>query len=161
HEALNSIVFEASDLPAIQKAISRLYETNKTYITSKDRLIRSLGRIKDSCCMAPVIAYLHQLYDQAGDTTAFQNTVMLTMARIKQKESYELLKKWLLEKPPVFESTVELRELFRQLGTDTTLAAGLFPDILHLTSIDEYKAPVTDLMIRLSDSNHLRKEVYA
>lgn len=161
HEGLNNIVFEASDLPAIQKAISRLKGADKTYIGNKDRLIRSLGRIKDSCCMAPVIAYLHQLYDQAGDTTAFQNTVMLTMARIKQKESYDLLKKWILEKPPVFESTVELRELFRQLGTDSTLVAGLFPDILRLTSIDEYKTPVTDLLIRLSDSNRVRKEAYA
>ena len=160
-EAATHIILQIKDLPNLERTIAALDPHSDTYIQEKTRLILALGRIARARSMDSVIGYLKHIFDQSDDTSAFQNAVVQSMVRIKKKESYALVKDWLLQKTPVFENGSELQDLFRTIGEDTTMAASLFPDILRLTSVEDYKRPVVDLLVSLADSGHIRKEAYA
>ncbi|HEY4062559.1 MAG TPA: TraB/GumN family protein [Puia sp.] len=160
-EAADHIIPEMRDLPELEGIIARLDPHGKTYIEEKSRLILALGRIQRARSMDSLIGYLQRLYDQCGDTSAVQNAVIQSMAGIKKPAAYALLKDWLIRTTPVFETTGELQDLFHVIGEDSTLAGTLFPEILRLTSVEDYKMPVINLLSTLADSGHIRKEAYA
>ncbi len=68
------------------------------------------------------------------------------MVRFHNKEGYALVKTWLVQTPPVFETANQLRGLFDHIGEDTALATSLFPDILQLIPVEGYKSPILQLM---------------
>jgi uncharacterized protein YbaP (TraB family) len=163
HEALGHIVFEGGDLEQIRHAIARLDPGNKTYLEAKARLIHAIGRITDSCCSFrdSMVSCLRQLYIVSADTPAIQNAILLSLSRIRTRDSYILLMNCLVEKPPIFDNATELRELFRHMGEDSTLGRLMFPGILQLASIEDFKLPVNNLLFALVDTGGLKKEDYS
>ena len=159
-EALSHVLFTPSDLPELNKLITRLKPESKNYIERKSELIQSLGRIRDTCCLDPAVACVKQLYENSGDTTAFQNAALEAMVRFHNKDAYALVKKWLVQAPPVFETATELRGLFDRIGEDTTLALSLFPEILQLIPVEGYKSPILQLMTGMADSSRLPGAAY-
>lgn len=159
-DALSHILFEPGDLPELQKSISRLKPDGKNYIETKSHLIHSLGRIRDTCCLGPVIAYVRQVYEQSGDTGAFQNAALEAMVRFHNKQAYALVRDWMVQTPPVFENATQLRELFVHIGDDSALAISLFPDILQLIPVEGYKTPILQLMSGMADSSRLPAPAY-
>jgi uncharacterized protein YbaP (TraB family) len=159
-EALSHMPFAPADLPELRKIIDLLKPDNNNYIERKSELIRSLGRIRDTCCLEPVVAYVNQLYESSGDTTAFQDAALEAMVRFHNKDAYALVKKWLVQNPPVFETAAQLKGLFDHIGEDTTLALSLFPDIFQLISIEGYKSPILQLMAGMADSSRLPAVAY-
>jgi hypothetical protein len=160
HEALPHVLFEASDLPEFQKAINRLKPDGKTYMESKRHLIRGVDRIRDSCCLAPVVAYLKEIYEHSGDTPVFENAALMAMIRLRNKQADSIVKDWIIQKPPVFENETQLREMFEYIGEDTTLALSLFPAVFQLIPVEGYKAPILQLMAGLADSSRLPVAAY-
>jgi uncharacterized protein YbaP (TraB family) len=159
-EALSHMLFTPADLPELRRIIDLLKPDKNNYIERKSELIRSLGRIRDTCCLDPVVAYVKQLYEGSGDTTAFQDAALEAMVRFPDKEAYALVKKWLVQTPPVFETATQLKGLFDHIGEDTTLALSLFPDILQLISVEGYKSPILQLMAGMADSGRLPATAY-
>ena len=159
-EALSHILFTAVDLPELRGIITDLKPQTKGYIEIKSELIRSLGRIRDTCCLDPVVTYVKQLYENSGDTTAFQNAALEAMVRFHNKEAYALAKKWLIQAPPVFETASELRGLFDRIGEDSILALSLFPEILQLIPVEGYKQPILQMMVGMADSSRLPAAAY-
>jgi uncharacterized protein YbaP (TraB family) len=160
HEALSHILFTPTDLPELRSIIVSLKPGDKNYIETKSELIRSLGRIRDTCCLAPVVAYVKELYENSGDTTAFQDAALEAMVRLPDKKAYALVKTWLVQTPPVFETAGQLRGLFEHIGEDTTLALSVFPDVLQLIPVEGYKSPILQLMAGMADSSRLPGNAY-
>src|SRR5882724_2314746 len=163
NEALGHIIFEGGDLAKVQMALAELDPRSKTYADAKTRLILAIGRITDSCCSFrdSMVAQLRHLHDLSSDTPAIQNAILLSLARIRTKDSYAFLKDCLVQKPPIFDNPAELRELFRYIGEDTTLGRTMFPGIIQLASIEDFKFSVNNLLFALVDSGALKKEDYA
>jgi uncharacterized protein YbaP (TraB family) len=159
-EALPHIVFTPADLPELRSIIVSLKPGDQDYIETKSDLIRSLGRIRDTCCLEPVVEYVKELYENSTDTTAFQDAALEAMVRFHNKEGYALVKKWLIQTPPVFETASQLRGLFEHIGEDTTLALSLFPEVLQLMPVEGYKAPILQLMAGMADSSRLPAAAY-
>ena len=154
-EALSHMLFTPADLPELRKIVALLKPDKNDYIERKSELIRSLGRIRDTCCLDPVVAYVKQLYESSDDTTAFQDAALEAMVRFHDKEAYALVKKWLIQAPPVFETASQLKGLLDHIGEDTTLALSLFPEILQLIPVEGYKSPILQLMAGMADSGRL------
>ncbi|HXB91342.1 MAG TPA: TraB/GumN family protein, partial [Puia sp.] len=160
-DAAAHIVPEGQDLPVLEDMIERLDPRSNTYIEDKGNLILALGRIPHGHSTDSVIGFLRTMYERSDDTIAFQNAAIRSMVRMKKAKAYSLIKTWLILTPPVFENGSEIQDLFRTIGEDSTLAASLFPDILHLTSVEDYKRPVIDLLVSLADSDRISKEDYS
>ncbi|MEP6713437.1 MAG: hypothetical protein ABJA37_13510, partial [Ferruginibacter sp.] len=50
--------------------------------------------------------------------------------------------------------------IFRNLEDTLALSAGLFPDLLQLSTLADYKEPVTDLLVTLVDSGFIQSKQY-
>jgi len=101
-----------------------------------------------------------KIYDQVGDTTLFQNQVLIALAHHKTTEAYKLFKDLVLEDPPQFESKYEYTNLFSSLDDSLQLTKLLFPDLLQLSSLDDYKDKVLGLLGTLVDSNKIKGSEY-
>ncbi|MEO6669587.1 MAG: TraB/GumN family protein [Ferruginibacter sp.] len=158
-QAIGNINYGIPGIPLIMDAISKLNISNKKYFDTKLRLIAELGYVKDSTSDM-LVSHLKNIYDQTADTALFQNEVVKALARIRTVASYHLLKEIFLQDPPVFENDFEYNNLFGNLEDSLSLAAGLFPELLRLSSLDDYKENVTTLFAAIVDSGLVNPKSY-
>ncbi len=134
---------------------------DKNYFTTKTKLINEIGFIRNSSGIAKeVVSGLKDIYLRAGDTSTFQNAVLKALAKNKTQEAYALLKVLIIQDPPVFDNPSDYNYLFQDLGDSLRLARSLFPELLQLTSVDDYKENIYSLLTRLVDSNFLTANDY-
>ncbi len=159
--ALANMDFTKKDIPRLMSAIQSLQYGDKDYFDTKSRVIRALGSVHEQGSAPAVVKALKQVYESAGDTLTFQNDVMKALAENKSNESYALLKQMLVQDPPIFESSTDYSDFFDDFRDSLQLARKLFPDILQLLIIDDYKDNLTSLLATLSDSGLLAPDDYA
>ncbi|MEO6548148.1 MAG: TraB/GumN family protein [Ferruginibacter sp.] len=155
---ISNIYFGEKGAPKIMDAISML-KKDKEYVDSKTKLIAELGYIKDTTEKI-VVGILKKLYDQTADTSIFQNEVLKALARHKTKEAIQLFKELMLQNPPIFDSPYDYESMFTNLSDSLELAALLFPELLQLATVDDYKKPVISLLETLVDSGCINDKRY-
>lgn len=151
-QSISSINYGEEGVPKIAAAIERLNLSDKEYFDSKTKLIAELGYIKDTS-KAVVVNLLKKIFEQTADTSLFQNQVFKALARHKTEAAYQLFKELMLQDPPVFSDNYEYTSLFRTLNDSLELAKQLFPELLQLASLSDYKDNVLLLLVTLVDSN--------
>jgi uncharacterized protein YbaP (TraB family) len=159
-DAASQLYFGPQSIPQLKRVIDSLKWGDKDYFELKSKFINELGYIDDSCCVNDVILYLNNLYDRTSDTAIFQNAIIMSLARLKTRESFNTLKEHLVQDPPIFESNYDLNRLFGYMDDTLSLSKIFFPDILQLMTIDDYKSQVTFLLRTMVDSGYLRAVDY-
>jgi uncharacterized protein YbaP (TraB family) len=160
-EAIPNVYFGPAGVPALLAAIDGLPYNGKDYFETKTKLINELGYIDDSTAVEKVVAGLKAIYEKAGDTSLLQNAVLKALAHHKTTAAYNLLGKLMIQDPPVFDNNNDYSYLFRDIGDSLALARTLFPGLLQLASVDDYKANVQSLLADLVDSNYLKAADYS
>lgn len=140
-------------------AAINLLKADKNYVENKTKLIAELGYIKDSSERV-VAGLLNRIYRQTADTSTFQNEVLKALARHKTTEAIQLFKTLVLQDPPLFDNSYDYTSLFNNLEDSLKLAATLYPDLLQLISVDDYKRPVQSLLVTLVDSGYFKDVHY-
>jgi len=161
HEGLSHILFEGKDFEELKNTISKLRPRSNNYNELKAKFINGIGRIQDTAFMDMRISYLKDIHERSGDTASFENASLQALARTLSKQSYAALKEILLQKPIVLENAAEYNELFRRMRDSLALTKTMFPDILELTNMEDYKQPLMETLQILVDSNYLKAEDYA
>lgn len=159
-QAISSVTFGSKGVPFLMNALERLSVNDKDYFDSKAKLIAELGYIEDSVTN-DIPVYLEKIYRQTADTSLFQNEAVNALAKLKTEASFKILKNLMLQDPPIFESQDDYSLLFENFEDTLRLSKMLYPDILQLATLQDYKEPVTDLLVRLADSGLIRKKQYA
>ncbi len=159
-DAISNIYFGPGGMQRLLLAIQTLPYNDKDYFITKTKLIIELGYIKDSTVLKPVIGGLKLIYEKAGDTSTLQNAVLKALAKNKTKESYALLKNLLLQDPPVFDNPSDYNYLFQDISDSLLLARSLFPELLELSTVDDYKDNVHSLLTSLVDSGYVKPDEY-
>ena len=158
-QAMPNVYYGTAGIPYILDALNRLNGRDKNYFDTKTKLITELGFIKDSGnSIIPV--ELKKIYEQVADTSLFQNEVVKSLARLKTKASYQALKQIFLQDPPVFENNYEYNNLFDNLEDSLSLTKDLFPELLRLSTLDDYKDRVLSLLVMLVDSGFVHQKIY-
>jgi hypothetical protein len=160
-EAIPNVYFGPAGVPALLHAINTLPYNSADYFDTKTRLINELGYIDDSEAVKPVVTGLQQIYERAGDTSTFQNAVFKALAHHKTRPAYDLLKRLIVQDPPVFDNATDYNNLFQDLEDSLALARTLFPDLLQLAAVDDYKGNVQGLLAGLADSGYLQGKDYS
>ena len=158
-QSINNIYFGENTVPGISAAIARLNLADKEYFDSKTKLIAELGYIKDTT-KPVVVSLLKKIFEQTADTSLFQNEVFKALARHKTREAYSLFKELVLQDPPVFSDTYEYSSLIGNLADSLLLARQLFPELLQLSTLSDYKDDVLSLLVKLVDSNMINAADY-
>jgi hypothetical protein len=159
-EAIPNVYFGAKGLPFLLQAIRTLPYNGKDYFETRTRLINELGYIDDSATTHKVVAGLRDIYEHAGDTSAFQNAVFKALARHKTLPAYDLLKTLLIQDPPIFDNSSDYSTMFQNVRDSLALAKTLFPDLLQMASVEDYKYNIQSLLATLVDSGYLRSTDY-
>jgi len=160
YSAVSNIYFGKSGIEKIKSAINKLKFGDKDYFELKTKFITELGYIDDSCCVDQVIATLKDIYLQTADTSTFQNAALKALARLKTSASFALLKDLMLQDPPVFEKNYSYDGIFSHFNDTLPLAKSLFPEILQLAQLQDYKQDINDLLRELVDSGYFKAADY-
>ena len=158
--SISNIYYTKKDIPRLVDAIRKLSYEEKDYMDSKSRFIAELGYITDSTATPVIVSALKTLYGQTADTSTFQNLVIRALAKIKSKTSYGLLKELLLQDPPAFSTSYEYNTFFNDIKDSLSLAKQLFPELLQLSTIEDYRDYVNSLLVTLVDSNLVKGKAY-
>jgi uncharacterized protein YbaP (TraB family) len=159
-DAIPNVYFGPQGLDKIVAAINGLRYSNKDYFEVKTKLIRELGYIDDSCCVDKTVTALNNISTKTSDTSSFQNEVLMALAKLKTTASWALLKNLLLQDPPVFDNQDDYNSLFSAFEDTLSLAKNMFPEILQLSTIGDYKTPVTSLLRTMVDSGFIAAKDY-
>lgn len=158
--ALANVYYGKEGLPVIKKLMSELNSKDKDYYELKSKLIAELGYINDSAVVKDVTGMLQDIYKSSGDTALFQNSVFSALARLRTREAASTFKELILLDPPVFEERYEYAQLLQPFADSLPLAKELYPDIMNLATIEDYKDPVRKLLAKLVDSNYIKSDAY-
>ncbi len=158
--AVSNIYYGSDNIDRIKNFINNLNYGEEDYFEMKQKFIAELGYIDDSCCIAKVINALAQIYKKTSDTAYFQNEVFWALENLETKSSYAALKNLLLQDPPLFDDYNDYNDFFEELEDSLQLTRTLFPEILQLTTIEDYKEPVIDLLATLLDSGYITSKDY-
>jgi len=157
--AISNVHYGEAGIPKIMEALKKLSFADKNYFDTKTKLIAELGYIKDTLHPSAV-SILQQLYKQTADTSLFQNEILEALARHKTSAAISAFKELVLQNPPVFDNEYSYTSLFSNLGDSLQLAATLFPDLLQLTTLEDYKEPIISLLVKLVDSGLIKAPQY-
>jgi len=158
-QSISNLNYGINGMPLVIDAIKRLSVTDKDYYNTKSTLISELGYIKDSSSDI-LVSHLKTIYEKAADTSLFQNEVIKALSRLKTTASYLQLKEFFLQDPPIFENSYDYNTIFSNLQDSLKLSALLFPEIMQLASLDDYKGRIMDLLVNLVDSGYAKKGMY-
>ncbi|MBC7867171.1 MAG: TraB/GumN family protein [Gloeobacteraceae cyanobacterium ES-bin-316] len=159
-QSISNIYFGSDGAAALYSAINRLSVKDKDYFDSKSKLISELGYVKDSVNNA-VPGYLKKIYEQTADTSLFQNEAIMALARGKTTQSFAVLKELVLADPPIFEDDNDYDIFFDYLADSLPLSKTLFPQILQLSSLNDYKENINSMLVSLVDSGYIKGTDYA
>ncbi|HLX65993.1 MAG TPA: TraB/GumN family protein, partial [Puia sp.] len=112
-DAIPNVYFGPAGVPYLLQAIENLPYNGKDYFETKTKLINELGYINDSIAVGPVVEGLRQIYQRAGDTSTIQNAVFKALAHHKTRAAYDLLKRLMVQDPPIFENSTDFTYLFQ------------------------------------------------
>jgi len=159
-DAIPNIYFGAKGVQGLLRAIQTLPYNDKDYFTTKTRLINELGFITDSTVIKDVVNGLKNIYEHGADTSTIQNAVLKALSENKTRQSYELLRTLIIQDPPVFSNGSDYSYLFQNIEDSLELGRLLFPDLLQLASVDDYKENIRSLLTTLVDSGFLKAGDY-
>lgn len=158
--AITSIDFKRSDFDKMLTAMNKLSLKDKDYFETKASWISAIGDIKDSSANPLVMSTLKSIYEKSADTALFQQAVLRALVQRRTAESYGLFKQYILQDPPVSDNDYSYDNEYWQNEDSLGLLKTLFPDILQLTNLEDYKDKVTNLLVKLVDSNKLAAADY-
>ncbi|MEP7165881.1 MAG: TraB/GumN family protein [Ferruginibacter sp.] len=158
-QSVGNVQYGTPGIPLVMNAINRLSVHDKDYYNTKSKLINELGYIKDSTSDI-LVSHLKTIYERTADTSLFQNEVIKALARLKTKASFDQLKEFFLHDPPIFESNYDYNSIFNNLQDSLELSATLFPELLQLASLDDYKEKILELLVSLVDSGYAKQDKY-
>ncbi len=158
--AIANVYFGPAGVPYLLKTINTLPYNTKDYFDTKTAFINELGYIKDSAAINQVVDGLRNIYDKTADTSTFQNAVLKALAHHRTTEAYRLFKQLTVQDPPIFENASDYSQLFEDINDSMALARTLFPELLQLASVDDYKYSIQSLLANLVDSGYLHASDY-
>jgi uncharacterized protein YbaP (TraB family) len=152
--------FDKTDIPMLMNAARSFKVGDKDYISNKSSFVKAIVYIEDSTADADKLKALQELYKEAGDTSVLQNELIAAIAKLRTKEAFTLVKQLLLQDPPVFDNDYDMSDIFQSFSDTLQLAKHLFPELLQLSSIDDYKGPVLSILSELVDSGYVASKDY-
>lgn len=160
--AIGDIRFKEKDLPRMTTAMNRLQLKEKNYFDLKTAWIEAIGDIPDTTANPAILAELRRIYEQTADTSLFQNKVLQQLVRQRTRESYAGFKDYLLQDPPVStgDYSYDYTNNFFTYEDSLELLKTLFPEILQLTTLEDYKKDINSVLVKLVDSGKIAPQDY-
>mgnify|MGYP001579951332 CR=1 FL=1 len=155
YRSFGTIEFSEDQVLELIKAYKYgIFEENKQDI--KVRLLKSIGKLKSR----EVETFLVGELLNVGDTLSLQLPILYGLANQQTRSAQKAFLKNILEETPLTKKLMEIDRLFIPFKDSLQLAKELYPEILQLVSLPEYKEKVYDLLSVLVDSGIVNARIY-
>jgi len=153
--SFETISFDDEDAP---KLIFTYQQSNKFIDAQEDRvaLLEAISKLSHP----EITPFLLKEYNRVGDSVQFQLPILKALAAQHTKRSLDQYCRLLLHDPPLTSISRDIKNLFEPLYDSLDLAARLYPSLLKLAVLPEYKEPVYELLTELSDSGSIKPRKY-
>ena len=151
YSAINSIYYLNLDEIDFDKATNFIedFKFKTSEILALNQLITKIGVLNDS----RTLPFLMRWYKKESILTSSQITILETLAKRADKQSYKAILKLLEYDLPLSSDASELNEFFNLLKKDTDNSKILFPKIFQYYNIPEYNKPILKFTNQLLDKN--------
>lgn len=148
--------FRDADAPGLIGLIKGWSAKEKDYLSVKSSLLGSLGTLHHP----EVLPYLKSAYLAAEDTSLLQQAVARALLMQKTAGANSLFKELVLTDIPILSDGDRIYNWFFPMYDTLQLSSGLFPELLQLTALSEYKSNIYRFMAQAADSNALAPALY-
>ena len=149
------ITFEDEDAPKLIKAYEHMH--GRTHdLENRVNLLEALGDLNHSS----ILPFLVKEAKEVQDSVQFQLPILRAIAHQKNKKSTKAFAQLIVDETPLTEYSQAIEEMFYPFGDSLEVAGDLYPEILLLTALPEYKEPVYSLLAALKDSNEIKSRDY-
>lgn len=177
-KGLYMVKMDSSDLPLLKKTINSLNWSEKKYLDTKKALIGKL----DDITTREASDYLKWLYYAAGDTIELQYSILEMLLQQKTNYSFGVFRDIITNEPPVLNvgnnhkwsgssplipnvgtsRTVDIdnNNFLDELYDSLKLTRTIFPDLLPLVNLDDYKYTIMQLLARMADKKLVSAKDY-
>ena len=161
-KAKDSIVLESYNLIKFKKhnskeivSILKDFEFEKERLDIKSHLVEQLIEID----LKNNLPFIKQLYYDSYSDPQTQTAILEGLLDSNKKDSYSLALN-LMERDLPLNGVGSI--FYNYFGKDSLeLKASLFPKILQYSTINEYKQPLYNLLVRVKDSGHIKLKTYS
>ncbi|HWB62198.1 MAG TPA: TraB/GumN family protein [Chitinophagales bacterium] len=147
--------FTNTSYPSLIKAFDQIPATT-SYADIKTALYLKFADVKTKAALP----YLKKAYFDAGDTSQFQFAILYSLAKMHTTDAISLFGKLVTSETPLSDERKDIYEAFAPLYDSVALSKNLFPDLLDLITIDEYRYEVFSMLADLLDSNLVKPSLY-
>lgn len=179
--SLYQVGFDSLDVPLLKTAIDSLNWKMKDYLTIKSFFIESLGKLKDTS----ITPYLKKLYWKVKDTADWESAILGALLNQRTKTSFLAFKELVLQEPPIVDDDYTYARPARSnqnyldyvpsswgikknaihgrwspLFDTLSLTKVVFPDLLQLMNIEDYRTDIMSLLETMVDSGYLKAADY-
>ncbi|PCJ65678.1 MAG: hypothetical protein COA58_09745 [Bacteroidetes bacterium] len=155
YNSFGQIVFEDDDAPKLIKAYSQNM-SGKHSLENRSALIENLAFLEHPS----VVPFLVKEYHRIGDSVQFQMSILRALASQNSKKSSRAFGELIIDETPLADNRNTIERLFYPFYDSLKLAKEIYPDVLMLTALTEYKVPVYDLLSTLLDSGLIKPKLY-
>ena len=177
-KGLYMVKMDSSDLPQLKKSINSLNWTEKKYLDTKKALIGKL----DDITTREATDYLKSLYYAAGDTIELQYSILEMLLQQKTNYSYTVFRDIITNEPPVLNVgnshkwsgssplipnvassrsiDIDNNSFLDELYDSLKLTRTIFPDLLPLINLDDYKYTIMQLTAKMADKKLVTAKDY-
>lgn len=151
YSAVNSIYYlnlEENDFDKASNFIED-FKFKTSEILALNQLITKIGLLNDS----RALPFLMRWYKKETILTSSQITILETLAKRADKQSYKIILKLLEYDLPLSSDEAELNDFFDLLKKDTNNSKVLFPKLFQYYNIPEYNKPILRFTNQLLDKN--------
>lgn len=156
--AIDSADFTSGDLPMLLDAMTLQYRDDNNaenyWISTRNCLSRAIQDVADSTLVDGIVTRFPKL---KGDKEFIKGDMLDLLVDHKTSESYDAIKKLLLEQTP----KVTKSDLSYRITDSLELTARLFPDLLQLSGDSLYGLRVLEIGEELLEKKMLAPEAFA
>ncbi|MRG47009.1 hypothetical protein GFS24_17940 [Chitinophaga sp. SYP-B3965] len=154
--SINTVYYKDEHAPELIRLIKGWSASEKNYLEVKNDLISELGYISHP----DILPFLESAYLAANDTASLQRNILESLLKQQTKEADKVFSDLVLKEIPIFSNEDNIYSMLSPLRDSLQLSKSLFPDLLQLTALTDYKEPVYSLLATMLDSNVIQPSLY-
>ena len=147
--------FKNEDAPKLILAYKARYDENHS-LQIRARLLEALGNLNHP----QILPFLEKTYTQIGDSLQFQIPILSALSKNKNAKSAKLFAELITSETPLSSYMRDADELFSSFYDSIELTKELFPKLLKLASLSEYKSSVYSLLAAGVNAKVIKPRAY-
>jgi uncharacterized protein YbaP (TraB family) len=147
--------FEDEDAPKLMSAYKDHYSgEHGPYI--RTQILSQLGYLEHP----EILPFLTKTYQEIGDSVNFQLPILTAISRQRTRKSAKLFSALVSDETPLSNDDDEIDDMFYPYYDSLSLAKELYPKVLRLSALPEYKSSIYGLLATMVDSNVFKPRRY-